>query len=191
GKLQVIKSTAPFYDDEKVEELKSIKSPLYILHARRKSPGKGLVRIENVHPFAYADYLFCHNGTINDALEFDQQFTPTGDTDSERFFYYILSDLNGLLHEKILFEKYSKINDFSAMNSFLTDGRTSYVINWYSSTPGYYTLKMLEKPDAVIVSSEILGHLQHENWKKLNNQDTIKIDTSKIKAVRNSFFPGG
>jgi len=77
------------------------------------------------------------------------------------------------------------------MNSFLSDGQTSYIINWYSSTPGYYTLKMLEKPDAVIVSSEILGHLQHENWKKLNNQDIIKIDTSKIKAIRNGFFPGG
>src|SRR3989338_2116177 len=58
-------------------------------HLRKASTGE--TKIENTHPFKSDSWLFCHNGTIYNhgdiPLEYSQ---PSGDTDSERFFMFIL-----------------------------------------------------------------------------------------------------
>lgn len=184
NKIQVIKSTAPFYEDEKVELLKELKSPFYVLHARRKSPGKGLVRLENVHPFVHSNYIFCHNGTVNDELHFDEKYVPLGETDSERFFYHILSALNGKLNEKIIFEKYKHITDFTGLNSIISDGCTSFIINSYTKKPKYYTFKLLKRENFIVISSEVLPHYKDQNWIRLQNHDVIKLDTKNVAYTR-------
>ena len=98
--------------------------------------------MENVHPFFHSNYVFCHNGTVNEELEYDKKFIPKGETDSERFFYYLLSGLNGRLDANILKERIKNIKDFSGMNAIISNGHTSYVINWYAKKPKYYEFKL-------------------------------------------------
>lgn len=179
--LKMQKSIIPYYEDPGVEKVKDIKSPLFILHARKKSDGKGLVRMENVHPFRYDNYVFCHNGTVNEDLLFEEKFTPQGETDSERLFYYIISYINGEMNENILSDKLNRVNDFSGMNSIMSDGKISYVVNWYAKKPGYYTFKMLVKENFLIISSEILPSYGGEQWTKTRNHDIIKLHTHSRK----------
>ncbi len=181
NQLKMKKSIVPYYEDPDVEKIKNIKSPLFILHARKKSDGKGLVRMENVHPFRYDNYIFCHNGTVDEDLSFEDKYTPQGETDSERLFYYIISNINGEMNENILSDKLNRVNDFSGMNSILSDGKTSYIVNWYAKKPGYYTFKMLVNENFIIISSEILPGYGGDQWVKTNNHDIIKLDTSSRK----------
>lgn len=178
GKLQVLKSTVPYYEDPQAEEIKKIKSPLYILHARRKSEGKGLVRMENVHPFQYDDYVFFHNGTVYQNLHFDSKFTVQGETDSEQLFYYLLSAINGDFNAAVLQDRLNAVTDYSGMNAIFSDGEITYVINWYAKNPNYYRIKMLQHDKFLMISSEILPSLKNENWIFLDNKDIIRIDTA-------------
>ncbi|MBD3289424.1 hypothetical protein GF337_11530 [candidate division KSB1 bacterium] len=175
--LVVHKSILPYFDDPGAERIKQIESPFYVLHARKKSDGMGGIRAENAHPFRYSDYIFFHNGTVRENLPFEEKFQPQGETDSERLFYYLLSNVNGNLDEKIIRDKLNRVTEYSGMNSILTDGKISYIINWYVKKPLYYTYKMLVEEDFIIISSEILPVYRGREWQKISNQSIIKLDT--------------
>ncbi len=177
GQLKIFRSTQPVYEDDRINQFKNSKSNLVILHARKAS--KGRVDIRNVHPFECQlhghRYLFFHNGTIHDPLPFDSDFTPKSDTDSERLFYYLLSGSHGQLSSDHLKAKLTQLKNYTAANFILTDGETNFAGNWYSENPNYYTMKLLRKPELVIVASEVLPHYRAENWIKLENRDVVLI----------------
>ena len=184
-KLKVYKSPKPCYEDSEIHSFKQKDSPLFILHARRGSVGE--VKWENVHPFNYSNYVFCHNGTIDEELKYEKKFIPRGETDSERLFYYLLSGQKNGLTEKSIFDKYIKINDFMGMNTIVTDGNISYIINWYEKKPKYYTYKILKEKDFVIISSEILPHFKNSSWQKTKNHDIVKLNTLTKEYEKYSF----
>lgn len=73
-----------------------IKSKNVIAHIRKATRGR--VALENTHPFARElwgyYWIFAHNGTLeNFAPDFDGEFHPVGETDSERAFCYMLQEL--------------------------------------------------------------------------------------------------
>ena len=121
---------------------------------------------------------------MNDELDFDEQFVSQVETDSERFFFHILSALNGKLNEEIIFEKYKHIPDFTGLNSIISDGFTSFVINCYTKKPKYYTFKLLKRENFIIISSEVLPHYQDQHWLRLQNNDVIKLDTKNVAYSR-------
>ena len=182
GELKIFRSTEAVYEDDQINQFKNLQSNMVILHARKAS--KGSVNIKNVHPFECKlnghHYLFFHNGTIRDEIHFDPQFHPVGKTDSERLFYFLLTNTNGELAEDGLTVKLNSIKNFTAANFILTDGEFSYFTNWYAENPNYYTLKLLQKSDCVIIASEILPHYKTVDWRKLDNHDIISVQTSGL-----------
>jgi len=180
--LKIFRSTQAVYEDDQINQFKKLQSNLVILHARKAS--QGAVNLQNVHPFEYKldghHYLFFHNGSILDELNFDSQFQPRGATDSERLFYYLLTNSNGQLTPAFLKAKLEQIQKFTAANFILTDGRMTYAGNWYSENPNYYTLKVLQKPGLVMAASEVLPHFTEGDWKKLENRDIVSVTTSDL-----------
>ncbi len=184
--LKIFRSIKAIYEDDQINQFKNLQSNLVILHARKAS--KGSVNIQNVHPFEYKlnghHYFFFHNGTIRDELAFDTNYKLVGTTDSERLFYYLLSNNNGQLTEKILRSKLNKIQDYTAANFIVSDGKITYASSWYAENPNYYTLKYVQRPDSIILASEILPHYQDSNWQKLKNHDIIVVKTSDLRIKK-------
>lgn len=100
----VWKSIKPAYADPDYSRaiLGILPADLVLGHIRFQSVGG--ISLDNIHPFAYENWSFIHNGTINGALSPVIQNKinlyrivlgggPKGNTDSERVFYYILSRL--------------------------------------------------------------------------------------------------
>lgn len=180
--LKIFRSTKAVFEDDQILQFKKLKSNLVILHARKAS--KGTVDIHNVHPFECwlegHHYIFFHNGTIHDEVVFDNQFTPLGTTDSERLFYFLLTNSNGQLTPAFLQSKLDRLQNFSAANFILSDGKMTYAGNWYSENPVYYGMKMLQQPGLVIVASEILPHFNSDEWNTLKNQDLVSISNEEL-----------
>lgn len=98
----VIKSMESAFTDERFRRVSSfLTSHAVIAHVRKATVGA--LCQENTHPFSWNGWTFCHNGTI---FGFDQiqermrerihpRFLKSieGTTDSETFFYLVLSEL--------------------------------------------------------------------------------------------------
>lgn len=177
GELKVFKSPRPIYKDSKIDQFRTLKTSLVILHARKASRGE--VDIKNVHPFALelngSRYQFFHNGTIKENLPFDRRFVPLGNTDSEALLYFLASVDEEPFGIKSLRLKLEKIKDLTAANCILSNGKISYFTCWYSADPIYYTLKVLKKPDFVCVASEILPHYRGGDWYSLENKSIFSV----------------
>jgi predicted glutamine amidotransferase len=78
----------------------SARGELLLAHVRRRTVGP--TALENTHPFRQGPWVFAHNGTIG-ALEWmaartsdERRSRIEGQTDSERFFAFILTVLDGV-----------------------------------------------------------------------------------------------
>ncbi len=184
--LKTFRSVLPIYEDTQIEQFKNLRTPLIILHARYGT--KGALTINNIHPFENRNssnhYVFYHNGTVRDKLTIDPEFKLIGETDSEKFFYYLISGNFNELNISWLQNKLFDLKDFSGANFILTNGKHSYIANWYSLNPLYYTMKILKQKDSVIIASEVLPHYRSANWQRLKNKEILSI----VLSVKSSFF---
>jgi len=182
NEFKIFRSPNAVYEDSQIYQFKNLTTNFLVLHARKAS--KGDVVLENVHPFEQKinnrHYLFIHNGTIRDDLIFDDQFQLISTTDSERLFYFILSNTNGQMTGKTIRSSLIEIKDFTAANFILTDGGTTYASTWYAENPNYYNLKMMRKQEMVVIASEVLPHYQAEDWQKSSNQDIVSVRTADL-----------
>lgn len=190
--FKIFRSTKAVYEDAQIEQFRNLKTNFVILHARKTS--KGDVVLENVHPFEYKlnghHYLFFHNGTIREEMDYDYQYQPVGTTDSERLFYYLLTNTNGQVTENELRSKLNSLKDYTAANFMLSDGKITYASSWYAENPKYYTLKVFQKSDSVILASEVLPHYKADDWLKLENQDIVSVRTSNLSVKINGTSDG-
>ncbi len=183
GQLKIDRAVTPCYEDERFLRYKTTQSPFYIMHARKTSQGN--ITPENVHAFHHSGYVFCHNGTVKEKLSYDAKFLPQGETDSERLFYHLLSNGKGKpIDEYTIRETYAKIRNYSGLNTIISDGEMSYIVNWYSKNPLYYTMKVLRTDEFTIISSEILPHLEDKSWRKLENREILKLKTSTADLIK-------
>ncbi|MSP89293.1 MAG: class II glutamine amidotransferase [Alphaproteobacteria bacterium] len=99
----LFRDTMPAWNDANLHSLsQQIRSPLFFAHVRA-STGTATTRL-NCHPFRFENWLFMHNGKIGGYMQvrrdlehlIPRAFYPfrEGSTDSELFFYLMLS--NGL-----------------------------------------------------------------------------------------------
>lgn len=98
----IFRSAMGAADDERFQTFgERLRSHTFLVHVRRATVG--IVDELNSHPFRYGSWMFAHNGTI---FGFDklrekvlQNILPEfqhlifGNTDSERFFYFLLSQM--------------------------------------------------------------------------------------------------
>ena len=73
GEWKIYKSIKPIFEDPFVETLKTIKTHYMLIHVRKKM-GSELAN-ENTHPFTTIhkeqEFVFCHNGFIDENIEFN------------------------------------------------------------------------------------------------------------------------
>jgi glutamine amidotransferase len=99
----VIRGISPAFADEEFDAAaRRVSARTVVAHVRLASCGP--VSLANTHPFHHGRWLFAHNGTVREfdrcrarlEAEIDAQLRPslTGDTDSERCFFMLLSRLS-------------------------------------------------------------------------------------------------
>jgi glutamine amidotransferase len=95
----IFKEFIPAYQSQLAQFLfkySGFSSRTFIAHIRKAT--KGLVTLDNTHPFnryhAGREYVFAHNGSLSKPKRLTRlYFKPIGDTDSERAFCYLLTQL--------------------------------------------------------------------------------------------------
>ncbi|MBT4651298.1 class II glutamine amidotransferase [Candidatus Woesearchaeota archaeon] len=169
------KSPLPIYKDSKIDQCRNINTNLAILHVRKAT--KGIVSLENTHPFQQQDFVFCHNGGIHEEILHSPSFQPQGNTDSEKLFYSLLTEINH--HPKI--EDAIKINlnkyhNYSGINLFLANKSHSYIYIKKNNLKEYFQMKLGINKNFLIISSEILPNLPETKWQILEQDDLITIN---------------
>lgn len=172
------RSVRPCWEDEALNGLKH--HSIILMHARRASRGE--VNLGNVHPFRLdqegRSWYFCHNGTIDD----DAIASYAGDTDSERYFRFLLDHLDTNDPLASIEAAVNLLHNYTSLNAFLTDGDHFYVINRFSTWPRYYTLYLHQGNGCPIISSEVLEDVA-PTWEPLGNGQVIAFQNDSMRSA--------
>lgn len=162
--LGLVKEPIPAYKSQTSRRVYNcISSRIFLGHLRKAWVGKN--KFVNTHPFVYKlgdkEWVFAHNGTL---YKKDEDYgkrlfkvNVQGETDSERFFTYVMEQLKlkgeHKLKEIILenikqilaYQDYSVPNKNGGLNFILTDGQKMYVHRknrtlWYLQEKGNITI---------------------------------------------------
>ena len=181
------------------DQLVSHKSKAALLHLRWATPGMAINEV-NTHPFTYQDISFIHNGSISpfDCLDplIDKELLKLiqGSTDSERYFLYLLTQIqkHGFLDGIKAGLTYIKNNcAFSSINMMITN--KDYLVaaciynqdkipERFKDSPDYYHLKYTKQDGQVVVAS---SGWNQDGWEEIPNGSAIAVD-KKTSAL--SFF---
>ncbi|MDI3285292.1 class II glutamine amidotransferase [Polyangium sp. 15x6] len=157
-----------------------------LAHVRKATVGK--TGLDNTHPFRRDAWVFAHNGTISDVAWLERRTSQSrrreiaGDTDSERFFAFLMTTLDevgathgsrrapsGLTHRAIAqaIEAATDRPRFGAVNFLLSDGDVLYAHRFGRS------LYLSSEADVVRIASEV----PHEGaWQELPERSLLCID---------------
>ena len=164
-----------------------------LLHLRLASKGI-TINIDNNHPFTYGTTTFMHNGTIRPADTAEQFINQkykgliTGTTDSERFFYALLSQVDELgLVEGVrkTVNLIRSIADYSALNIMLQTPDTLIAVCEFNeenttewSGPDHYELRFTQRGEDFLIASTGWGNT---DWQHLDNHQMLVIDRTTLK----------
>jgi predicted glutamine amidotransferase len=190
---EVIKDINPAKESELLTQTgKSLETDGALFHLRLASKGI-TVNIDNNHPFTYGTTTFMHNGTIrpSDAAEefISDKYKAliTGTTDSERFFYALLSqvDEHGLVEgvRNIVNLVRSKA-DYSALNIMVQTPDTLIAVCEFNdgnqsewSGPDHYELRFIQRDGDFLVASTGWGNA---DWQHLDNHHMLVVNRSTL-----------
>jgi len=163
-----------------------------LLHLRQASKGIS-VGIDNNHPFTHGAITFMHNGTIRPGNTAEQFIADKyksliqGTTDSERYFYALIS----MVDELGLIEGVRKsvnliraIADYTSLNimvqtpdcliavcEFNPDNKTEW------SGEDHYELRFKKEGNEVVIASTGWGNT---DWQHLDNHQMLVVDRSTL-----------
>lgn len=163
-----------------------------LLHFRWASPGLPVTQ-QNAHPFNYQDISFIHNGALSpyeslrDSVSEKFIALRTGDTDSELFFLYLLSEIdkagfvggvrNAIKQIKEGF-KYSSINSMILNREYLIVVSEHDPLNkpdWADAV--YYELRYRLDENGIAVAS---SGWNQEGWKLLGNHQMLIVNRATL-----------
>jgi len=165
-----------------------------LLHLRWATAGLP-VSENNTHPFIYEDISFIHNGATYPPAALESVIAPDllrlikGDTDSERYFYFIVTKIKelGFVEGCKAAAQYIRNNvDYSSINAMVMNEKQWVVIcehhpdrapEW--APDDYYELKYKSDTKGVLVAST--GWNQ-PGWKVLPNHHMLVVDRSSFEA---------
>ena len=172
------------------EELVTHKSNAALLHLRWATEGMA-VNENNTHPFTYEDITFIHNGSISpfnclDPL-IDKKYLELakGNTDSERYFLYLLTQIekHGFSEGVKAGLSYIKANcAFSSINMMIINETTFMAACVYNQDKipqkfkddtDYYHLKYTKRNGQVVVAS---SGWNQDGWEKIPNGSVLVVD---------------
>lgn len=161
-----------------------------LLHLRWATKGLSISE-NNTHPFMYADYSFIHNGSIfpPDAIApfIDQKFLSliVGDTDSERYFYLVMTEVEKLGLVDGVKSALSIIKDHSdttSLNCMLMNREFFVIVSEHNSdrkpdwaVDDYYELNYLASPQGLLFAS---SGWDQPGWKRLENHHMAVVNRS-------------
>jgi predicted glutamine amidotransferase len=174
------------------ETISETKTDGALLHLRWATSGIP-VSENNTHPFISHGFSFIHNGAIYPVTALDDSISQKfkseikGDTDSERYFYFILSQIekHGLVEGVInAVHEIKNKYDFSSINAMLMT--ESHFITICEHDParkpswaveGYYDLfYKFNEGDLVVASSG----WDQAGWKNLPNHHVLVVDRATL-----------
>jgi len=154
----------------------------------------------NTHPFTHGDFSFIHNGSIKPPQSLDAYIAAEyleklrGATDSERYFYVILSFIDQLgIHEGIrqAIKTITENCDYSSLNAMLMTPATYITISEHNYSripegegPEYYDLFYRKDDQGVLVAS---SGWNQPGWKQIPNHHYLEVDRSNFEAVLTKF----
>jgi glutamine amidotransferase len=163
------------FTDEGFVDATDMRGRIFNAHVRRATMG-GLV-LENTHPFCMGPYSFCHNGTV---LHFPRLLElgvpkPSGTTDSEHMFNYLIThldrrDIVGSLRRVV--EGVISRSQFSGLNFLFGDGEKLYAYRL-----GVFELHWLHRPGQLLVASE---QITGEAWHSVAQDVLLTLDPDDI-----------
>jgi len=189
GELIVEKSTDSIYEDHKLDQFRELETNLVIIHARKRTQGN--VTEVDTQPFKRENFVFFHNGNIKDEILFDQKYQPFGDTDSEKLFSSIFTELEGTQQIPLAIRNsFKKFQNCKGTNIILSSPERTFVAIKNHLLPKYYGMKITKKDGLLIISSEILSNMEHLQWDNLEQNDIVEINnkTGEFLIHRDSLF---
>ena len=172
------------------DQLASHKSKAALLHLRWATPGMAINEV-NTHPFTYQDISFIHNGSISpfDCLDplIDKKYLQLakGSTDSERYFLYLLTQIekHGFIEGVKQGLSYIKNNcTFSSINMMIINDQSFIAACVYNQDKipqkfkedtDYYHLKYTKKDGQVVVAS---SGWNQDGWEEIPNGSVLVVD---------------
>ena len=161
-----------------------------LLHLRWATKGLSISE-NNTHPFMYGDYSFIHNGSIfpPDAVApfIDPKFLPliVGDTDSERYFYLVMTEVeklglvDGIKSALKIIKEHGETTSLNCMimnrDFFITvsEHNSAKKPDW--APADYYEIKYLPTPEGVLFAS---SGWNQPGWKSLENHHCAVVNRS-------------
>ena len=193
---EVIKDINPAKESSLLAETgKNLETAGALFHLRLASKGI-TINIDNNHPFTHGTTTFMHNGTIrpSDAAEqfINEKYKSliTGTTDSERFFYALLSQVDelGLVEGvRTIVKQICAIADYSALNIMVQTPDTLIAVCEFNETntsewsgPDHYELRFSPREDDFLIASTGWGNT---DWQHLDNHQMLVVDRSTLKYL--------
>ena len=172
---QCVRFPQAAYADGDFRRATHMRGRLFNVHVRRATMG-GLT-MPNTHPFCIGDYSFGHNGTI---LHFSRLLepgvrAPSGDTDSEHFFNFLMRDLDpgditGSLRAAVT--AVIDRSSFSGLNFLFSDGERLFAYRL-----GFFELHWLARPGRLMVASE---KVTGERWHSVQQDVLLALDAADV-----------
>ena len=196
---EILKNLKPACESPELSDgIANMKTQGALLHLRLASKGI-TVNIDNNHPFTYGTTTFMHNGTIrpgNVAEQFiDEKYKGLiqGTTDSERFFYAVLSaiDKHGLIEGvKSTVNTIREVADYTALNIMVQTPETLIAVCEFNeanksewNSEDHYELRFMQQGEDMLVASTGWGN---GDWNHLNNHQMLIVDRSTLKHTISS-----
>ena len=163
-----------------------------LLHLRWAT-GNLAINEGNTHPFTYRDYSFMHNGALIPPESIDAFIEPKflalkrGETDSESYFYLIVTEIEKYGVEQGIRSAIKIIRAnavYSSINCMFLTPTEFYVVNEHNfekrpegEPANYYDLFYRNDGKEVLVASS--GWTQ-TGWEELPNHSLMKVDRATM-----------
>jgi predicted glutamine amidotransferase len=182
----------PAIDSSHLKEQLDTPTDGALLHFRWASKGLD-IKEANTHPFTYEGITFIHNGSFAPFDVLKPYIAPeylalvTGETDSELYFYYLLTEIkiHGFLEGITSALRFIKANishssaNMMIMNKdfFVTACRYNQdrIPELFKKDIDYYELRYKKVVDAVLVAS---SGWNQDGWTMLKNDSILIVDRS-------------
>jgi len=171
----------PVFERNPIDDWLKLDSEVLFIHARQASPNIA-INIKNNHPFYWyngSEYVFGHNGTIKSQISnYDERrFFLKGSTDSEKYFYAILTQMfeNEGQIDKLMMDNILELYDYTSANFVLVSPTKAWVGVFYRKDPLYFTMKLYQSKDSIVVSSSVIPSLGNPK-ERIRNGSLIEID---------------